>query len=52
MTFEYIFIILHTWLMIFQGISILKFSVLIYNMVNTDRYKPHKEKLFGVFSNF
>ena len=31
---------------------LISFSVLISNMVNTDSYKPQKQRLFEVFANF
>lgn len=31
-------------------ITIFKFSVLISNKVNIDKYKPHKQKLFGILT--
>ena len=41
-----------TLLFFSELIHTLKFSVLIFNMVNINRYNTHKQKLFGVFNKF
>ena len=37
---------------ILNQVNIYKISVLIYNALNINEYKPHKQKVFGVLNTF